>query len=85
MFDIMEYRDGDIIRYVLVSFAFGTPSWYIDLDDEIEVGDMVLVPYRHQEQEGIVSQVVKCVYPYVIYPTNKTLLVFETIKKAEKK
>ena len=81
----MEYKDGDIIRYVQVSFAFGMPSWYIDLDDEIEVGDMVLVSYRYQEQEGIVSQVVRCVYPYVIYPTDKTFPVFEIVKRAEKK
>ena len=79
----MEYKDGDIIRYVLVAFAFGNPSWYCDLDDEIEVGDTVLVSYRRQEQQGIVSQVVRCVYPYVIYPTNKTLPVFEVVKRAE--
>lgn len=67
----MKYNKGDIIRYVQVAFGNGYPSWYIDLDDVVETGDTVLVPYRHQEQEGNVTQVVKCVYPYVVFPAKK--------------
>ena len=77
----MEYENGEIIRYAQVNFGFGYPSWYIDLDDEVEQGDMVIAPYRHQEQEGIVTQVVRCVYPYVVYPAKKTLPIFEITKR----
>ncbi|MBO5019184.1 MAG: hypothetical protein J6D52_00830 [Clostridia bacterium] len=79
----MEYKDGDIIRYVKVASAFNNSSWYCDLDDEIEKGDTVIVPYMRKETEGIVSQVVRCVYPYVVFPIKKTLPVLELVKKAE--
>ena len=81
----MKYDDGDIIRYVEVELGNGYPSWYIDLDDEVEQGDWVIVPYQRQEREGIAAKVVKCVYPYVVFPAEKTKVILEITKKADRK
>ena len=77
----MNYMEGDIIRYVQVIVGSDYLPWYIDLDDKAEKGDRVLVPYRYKEEAGIVAQVVRCVFPYVIYPSEKTKPVFEIIHK----
>lgn len=81
----MKYEDGDIIRYVEVELGNSYPSWYRDLDDEVEPGDWVIVPYQHQEREGIAAKVVKCVYPYVVFPAEKTKVILEITKKANSK
>lgn len=44
-FEFMNVSHGDIIRYILVSFGFGYPSWYYDELDEAEKGDLVLASY----------------------------------------
>lgn len=76
----MNYICGDIIRYVLVKFAFGYPSWYYDGRDEAEKGDLVLASYGVEELTGQVIQVVRCVYPHVIYDIKKTKPIFEVVK-----
>ena len=50
-------------------------------DDSIEEKDKVLVDYRCEETEGIVCQMVRCVYPYTIYPIRKTKPVLEIIER----
>ena len=80
----MTYENGDIIRYVQVEFGFDRPAWYIDLDDEVEIGDWVNVPYRYQEREGIASNVVRCVYPHVVFPAEKTKVILDITKKKSK-
>ncbi len=77
----MNYKDGKIIRYVLVKFAFGYPSWYYDELDEAEKGDLVLASYGVEELTGQVMQVVRCVYPHVIFDVKKTKPIFEIVRK----
>lgn len=74
-------NNGDIVRYVQITFGFGEAVWYIDEDDCIEERDKVLVSYGTQEKEGIVISVVRCIYPYVIYPIEKTKAVLEIIER----
>lgn len=81
----MKYKNGDIIRYVQVEFGSGYPSWYIDPNDEVETGDWVNVLYRYQEQEGIATKVVRCVYPYVEYPAEKTKEILEITRRSDRK
>lgn len=78
----MEIKDGDIIRYALVAFAAYKPVWYYDELDEVEVDDMVIVPYGIREMDGQVLQVVRCVYPHVVYDFKKTKPIYEVTKKA---
>lgn len=72
---------GKIIRYVLVKFAFGYPSWYYDDRDEAEKGDLVLASYGVEDLTGQVVQVVRCIYPHVIYDLKKTKPILKIIKK----
>ena len=66
-------QEGDIIRYLLVvSPAFREPAWYIDETDSIEKGAWVDLTYGVIETFGEVTTVVRCIYPYVPYPFNKT-------------
>lgn len=74
-------ENGEIIRYVSVAFAFGQPSWYYDETDSIEEKDKVIVDYRYEDTEDIVCQVVRCAYPYTIYPFHKTKPVLEIIER----
>lgn len=67
-------KNGDIVRYVQVTFAFGEPCWYFDPNDDIEEKDYLLVPYGVQTREGIVIKVVRCVYPYVPFDNAKEIL-----------
>lgn len=80
-FEFMNVSHGDIIRYVLVKFAFGYPSWYYDELDEAEKGDLVLASYGVEELTGQVMQVVRCVYPHVIFDVKKTKPIFEIVRK----
>lgn len=77
----MNVNCGEIIRFILVKFDFGYPSWYYDELDEAEKGDLVLASYGVEELTGQVIQVVRCVYPHVIYDIKKTKPIFEIIKK----
>lgn len=77
----MNISRGDIIRYVLVKFDFGYPSWYYDELDEAEVGDFVLASYGVEELIGQVIQVVRCVYPYVIFDIKNTKPIFKVVKR----
>ena len=80
-FEFMNVSHGDIIRYILVSFGFGYPSWYYDELDEAEKGDLVLASYGVEELTGQVVQGVRCVYPHVIFDVKKTKPIFEIVRK----
>ena len=41
----MDVKRGEIIRYVLVKFDFGYPSWYYDEVDEVNEGDMAFASH----------------------------------------
>lgn len=77
----MNVSHGDIIRYILVSFGFGYPSWYYDELDEAEKGDLVLASYGVEELTGQVVQGVRCVFPHVIFDVKKTKPIFEIVRK----
>lgn len=77
----MNVSHGDIIRYILVSFGFGYPSWYYDELDEAEKGDLVLASYGVEGLTGQVVQVVRCVYLHVIFDVKKTKPIFEIVRK----
>lgn len=77
----MNVNRGEIIRFVLVKIAFGYPSWYYDELDEAEKGDLVLASYGVEELTGQVMQVVRCVYPHVIFDVKKTKPIFEIVRK----
>ena len=80
----MNYKNGEIIRYVLVKFAFGYPSWYYDEFDKAEKGDSVLASYDAEELTGQVVQVVRCIYPHVIYDVKTTKPILKIVKIANK-
>lgn len=81
----MKYECGAIIRYVQVEVGFDRPAWYIDPNDEVEIGDWVNVQYRYQEREGIATNVVRCVYPHVVFPAEKTKEILEIAKASGQK
>ena len=76
--------DGKIIRYLEVNID-GRRSWYKDDSDSVEIGDIVLVSYGIYEIEAVVVNVVRCAYPYVVYPYKKTKSIYEIIERAAKK
>lgn len=77
----MNYKSGNIIRYVLVKFAFGYPSWYYDDCDKAEKDDLVVASYGVEELTGRVIQVVRCVYPHVIFDIKKTKPIIKVVNK----
>ena len=83
-FEFMNVSHGDVIRYVLVKFAFGYPSWYYDELDKAEKGDLVLASYDAEKLTGQVVQVVRCIYPHVIYDVKKTKPILRIVKEINK-
>lgn len=76
----MDVKRGEIIRYVLVKFDFGYPSWYYDELDEVNEGDMALASHGTEELVGQVVKVVRCVYPHVLFDIYKTKPIIKIIK-----
>lgn len=68
-----------IIRFVKVRMPEYDP-WYIDESDTVEIGDIVLVPFSGYELKGVVKQVVRCIYPHVVFEVRKTKSIIEIVE-----
>lgn len=86
----MQMEDGKIVRYVRViaaeMFGYGGTAengcWYIDDTDSAEVNDKVSAPFKYQEIEGTVVEVVRCVYPYVMFSNMKIKHIYEITERS---
>ena len=67
------------IRYVKVRMPEYDP-WYIDESDTAEIGDIVLAPFTGLELKGVVKQVVRCIYPHVVFEVRKTKSIIEIVE-----
>ena len=68
-----------IIRYLKVRMP-ECDSWYIDESDSAEIGDVILAPFSTYELKGVVKQVVRCIYPHVVFEVRKTKSIIEIVK-----
>ena len=72
--EIIEYKNRQeefptiIKRYVFVETMYGRPGWYIDENDSVTEGSIVLVDYGiYQEVQGVALQVLRCDVNYPPY------------------
>ena len=72
--EIIEYNKRQeefptiIKRYVFIETMYGRPGWYIDENDIITEGSMVLVDYGiYKGVQGVVIQVLRCDVNYPPY------------------